>query len=154
MIVGTLWSTNSKLISYFSGFTINKWTFSQHSTVMPMSRLKKSFLQAFSQRAWERVSTLRTTSAKSAHDFRTRNVSSSLLSTAVLQTPSRVLRSMSTEISRSRLKIQGLDRTTCYQLDRWASQVRISTKFTSDFIFVLLNKSALFMPIQPTFHCL
>ena len=51
---------------------------------------------------------------------------------------------MSTEISRSRLKIQGLDRTTCYQLDRWASQVRISAKFTSDFIFDLLNKSALY----------
>ena len=106
----------------FSGFTINfKWTFSQrfqHSTAMPMSRLRKSFLLAFSQRAWERVSTLRT--------------------------PSRCLRSMSTEISRSRLKIQGLDRTTCYQLDRWASQVRISAKFTSDFIFDLLNKSALY----------
>ena len=121
-------------------------TSSPHSTAMPMSRHRKSFLQACSQRAWERVSTLRTSSAKSAHDFRTRNVSSSssLVSTAVLQTPSRVLRSMSTEISRSRLKIQGLDRTTCYQLDRWASQVRISTKFTSDFIFVLLNKSALY----------
>ena len=115
---------------------------------MPMSRPSKTLLEAFfSHRAWPRVSSVLTSSPRSARDFHTTNVARVFVRSVILQTPSsQNLRSvsMSTEISRSRLKIDGLDRTTMYQLDRWSSQVRILANFPSDFIFDLWNKSALY----------
>ena len=112
-------------------------------TAMPITRPSKSLLEAFST-----VSSVRTSSPRSARDFHTRNVSRFFVRRVILQNPScsQNLRSvsMSTEISRSRLKIDGLDRTTMYQLDRWSSQVRILANFPSDFILNLWNKSALY----------
>ena len=110
-----------------------------------MTRPSKALLEAFST-----VSSVRTSSPRSVRDIHTRNVSRFFVRSVILQNPSRSssqnLRSvsMSTEISRSRLKIDGLDRTTMYQLDRWSSQVRILANFPCDFIFNLWNKSALY----------